>query len=611
MVQLTNLANTADLVAKMRPALFVLLLILAAVILSTIVFTVIYARSNKGSKLLLGILYGVTIVILACTLLCFYKYKATSAALRLQAITTGPATTVQQTTEASTVAETTIQTEPPEPTFDPVYTDNSNPNNWGIKWDIYENDSAVSSYNRPEPITFGKGSVYTALEGITTFRGDNYRSGATYGTANVVNKTLATAWSSKIGAFNTWTGSGWTGQPLVVRWDNATKAIMNLYPEKKAKEGLVEVIYATLDGYVYFYDLEDGSYTRDRIWVGMNFKGAGSLDPRGYPLMYVGGGDKVDGKAPKIFVISLVDGKILYERSGSDSIAHRRWFAFDSAPLVDAETDTLIWPGESGVLYTFKLNTQYDVSTGSLSVSPEVMAKTRYKLNNGRKPGCESSTLIVGSYLYFADNGGMFFCVDLNTMQPVWVQDTHDDVNATPVFQWEADGKGYIYTGTSMEFAKGTCYIHKLDAATGEIIWEKKYENVAYNADVSGGILSSPVLGEKGTDMEGLIVYSISRTPTAGSGTLVALNTETGDVVWEKSIGNYAWSSPTAINTAEGKTYLILFDSVGKGALIEGVTGEVLNTISLGSNVEASPVVFEDTIVVGTRGQKVFGIKIQ
>ena len=42
MVQLTNLANTADLVAKMRPALFVLLLILAAVILSTIVFTVIY-----------------------------------------------------------------------------------------------------------------------------------------------------------------------------------------------------------------------------------------------------------------------------------------------------------------------------------------------------------------------------------------------------------------------------------------------------------------------------------------------------------------------------------------------------------------------------------------
>jgi hypothetical protein len=49
---------------------------------------------------------------------------------------------------------------------------------------------------------------------------------------------------------------------------------------------------------------------------------------------------------------------------------------------------------------------------------------------------------------------------------------------------------------------------------------------------------------------------------------------------------------------------------VGNGLLMDGRNGEVLNSVPLGSNVEASPIVFNNMIVVGTRGQKVFGIKI-
>lgn len=603
----------------LKPALIIIFVILAALVLSSIVFTILTIKAKSRSmsrRILLGMLYIATIIVLICAVLCYCRYDSLvktaenqpNIPTTLTTVDTQPST--EETTEATTEA-TTVPTTEPEPTYEPAYTDASNPENWKISWQVYQGNSLVDSYTRPEPITFGFAEDYTQLEGIVTFRGNNYRTGATYGTADVVNQTISKKWGRDISSFNNWTGCGWTGQPLVVRWDEETKAVMNLYADKKAKAELVEVIYATLDGNIYFYDLDDGTYTRDPIWVGMNFKGAGSLDPRGYPLMYVGAGDNANGKAPRMFIISLVEGKIIHEESGSDSIAHRRWFAFDSAPLVDEETDTLIWPCESGVLYTIKLNTQYDKTAGTLSVAPETMAKARYTTNTGRKLGCESSTLIVGKYLYFADNGGMFFCVDLNTMQPVWTQDTHDDVNATPVFQWEDDGKGYIYTGTSMEYANGTCYIHKLDAATGEIVWEKKYEKVSYNSAVSGGVLSSPVLGEKGTDLEGLIIYSISRTPTPGGGTLVALDTETGEVVWEKALSNYAWSSPATINTTEGKTYLILFDSVGKATLFEGKTGEVLNTISLGSNVEASPAVFGDTIVVGTRGQQVYAIKVE
>ncbi len=601
----------------MKPALIVLTLIAAALVISTIVFTVLSARNKNrsaGSKVLLVVVYLATAAVLTCTILCFGRYINTSNAPT--GTTAAPTVTTAPTTEPTTEATTEATTEPPtepEPTYEAAYTEDSDPKNWKVKWEIIQDGKVVDSYTRPETITFGDASEYAALDGVFTFRGDNYRSGAAFGTVDIVNQTLSKKWEAKIGSLSgangTWTGCGWTGQPSIVRWDNETKQIMNLRPEKKAKENLVEVIYATLDGNIYFYDMDDGSYTRDPINVGMSFKGAGSLDPRGYPLFYVGSGDNRNGPA-KMYIVSLIDGKVIYEQSGKDKDIKRGWYAFDSAPLISAETDTLIWPGENGLLYTIKLNTSYDKAAGTISVNPENTVKTRYSTNTGHKIGCESSAIVVGSYLYYADNGGMFFCVDLNTMELKWAQNTYDDVNATPVFEWGADGKGYIYTGSSMEYAKGTTYLHKLDAATGEIIWEYKYTGVTYNEKVSGGVLSSPIIGKKGTDLEGLVIFSVARTPTPGGGTLVALDTETGDVVWENKLKNYCWSSPVAIYTAEGKSYFVQSDSIGKTFLFEGKTGKELTSISLGSNVEASPAIFENTIVVGTRGQRIYAVTI-
>ena len=599
----------------LKPALIIMVVILAALMICSITFTVICIRAGKQSrsmKLILGMMYVATVIVLVCTLLCYQQYNILNesntppVASSSGATETTAETTLEATTEATTVPPTV-----PEPTFEPEKSDNSNPANYGVKWEIIEHGSIVEGFTRADPISFEKGSEYTALEGITTFRGDNYRSGASFGTAKIESETLSEKWQSNIASHNGWTGSGWTGQPLIVRWDNETKAIMNLFDTKKQKDGLVEVIYATLDGYIYFYDLDDGSYTRDPLWVGMNFKGAGSLDPRGYPLMYVGSGDVVNGKVPRMYIIDLTTGSIIHERSGSDGFSLRKtWSAFDSAPLVDAETDTLIWPGESGILYTIKLNSVYDPAAGKISINPEETVKVRYDTSAGRTKGYECSCIAVGGYLYLGDNGGMFYCIDLNTMALVWAIDTKDDVNATPVFEWGKDGKGYIYTATSMEFNQGTSYIYKLDAQNGNIIWSKEYTDIIYDKNVSGGVLSSPVLGKEGTDLEDLIIYSIAKVPQAWEGILVALNTETGEVVWEQTMPNYCWSSPVAVYTEDGKGYIVICDSAGRTTLRKGTTGEVLSTLSLGSNIEASPAVFENTYVVGTRGQKVYAVTI-
>ena len=47
----------------------------------------------------------------------------------------------------------------------------------------------------------------------------------------------------------------------------------------KGKDDLVEVIYACMDGYVYFLDLETGEATRDPLYLGFTFKGQVHLIP--------------------------------------------------------------------------------------------------------------------------------------------------------------------------------------------------------------------------------------------------------------------------------------------------------------------------------------------
>ncbi len=611
----------------MGSALIVLSIILGILLICCVVFTLLHftgsKQKSKMNTVILIVLYAAAAIVLFSTIFCFIRYKTVSNIIQLGS--TQPTSTA---TTAPTQAPTTVVTEPttqpteptppptePDPTYSAEYNDDSDPKNWNVRWDIHDGNSVVDTYTREEKIEFADSAEYTAVEGITTFRGDNYRTGATFGVSEITEKKLTKVWEGQLDAFNTWTGAGWTGQPLVARWDAETKKIMNLYEDKKSKENLTEVIYATMDGYVRFFDLDDGSLTRDPIYIGMNFKGSGTLDPRGYPVLYVGSGDFVpsltySGKAPRIYAISLIDGKIMDERSGADGFALRGWYAFDSAPLVDAQTDSLIWAAENGIIYTFDLNTQYDKTAGTISMKLEVASKVRYNTKLGRTLGFESSPIIVGSYLYAGDNSGMFFCMDLNTMELVWAQEIHDDLNATPVFEWGDDGKGYLYLATSLEFSKGTCYLYKLDAANGNVVWEKTYDDIPYNKDVSGGALSSPLLGRKGTSLEGMIIFSIARTPSYDSGTLVALDTQTGDVVWEKTMSRYTWSSPVAAYTQDNTGYIILCDASGKMSLIDGSDGTTLDAVNFGSNVEASPVVFENMVVVGTRGQQVYGIKI-
>lgn len=511
----------------------------------------------------------------------------------------------------------------------PMAVDSTQPSAFGFVTDIQENGAIVETYNRAEPISFPPASQYTDLKGISTFRGNNYRNTASWGAVNMEEQSLARVWNIDSGSLTRWLGSGWTGQPLIIQWDADMRQIMNLYPDKKTKETLVEVIYPTMDGNIYFLDLDDGSYTRDPINMGFTVKGTASVDPRGYPLLYVGQGVGMSGDYNwddvYMRIYSLIDGTELwrYGAPQKDDFAHRvSWQAYDSSPLISADADTLVWPGENGVLYTIVLNSDFDKAAGTVHVSPSEPVKYRYTtpLNSDdadgvRWYGMENSAAAWKNYLYFTDNGGWLQCVDLNTMELVFAQDVMSDSDCSPLLETVGD-QVYIYTGCGVDNKHdadsdaelGSAYIRKINGLTGEIIWEVKYD--CYNKDkVAGGILASPMMGYG--NLDGLVIFSVSRVEDINKGVLVALNKETGEKVWEQEMKHYSWSSPVGVYTSDGTGYIIHCDSNGDMSLRDGANGNVLDTVNLGENVEASPTVFNNMAVVGTKGEKIYGVRIE
>ena len=488
--------------------------------------------------------------------------------------------------------------------------------------DVIVDEAVVKYYFDQDDILFGDSSEYGKDLGVITFRGNNYRDGGAFGSANIVEEKLEIIWDFDIGIIKTqsggiWPGVGWTGQPSIVKWDDAVLDTMNVYSQFK-HSNLKEVIYATLDGNIYFCDLETGQWTREPINMGYPTKGSVSIDERGYPLLYTGQGIDENGTeqlSPKYRIYNLTNQSLAYKIEGNDSFAFRKWFAFDSSGLLDAKNDTFYELGENGLIYKIKLNTTYDVSKGTITIEPTI-SKYRYKNPFGNRYGFESSPVIYEHYLYATDNSGLLVCIDLNTFKTMWYAFLGDDSDSTPVL--EVTDKGvYIYTATEVDRQGDKeneddqyypSYIRKFNALTGEIIWEKQYM-CYFNSIINGGVLSTPVLGKN--ELSNMVIYSIAKTGSKGGGRLVALDKNTGEEIWAKEFNAYSWSSPTAIYTKEGKGYLLYCTFYGQMHLIDGQTGEIKDTISLGDNIEGTPAVYNNIAVVGSYAQKIFGIKIK
>ena len=460
---------------------------------------------------------------------------------------------------------------------------------------------------------FGAPEDYTDVPGVLTFRGNNGRNAASWGSAAVSEHKLEKVWTRASGSLrslgSTWGGSGWTGQPLLVQWPEATRAAMGL-TGPGAAAGAVEVIYPTLSGQIFRMDLATGTDTRPTMRIAEGgFKGTGSIDPRGYPLLYAGQGlpNETDYRMRYHIFDLIKDEEVDGWGSVDGSAPDAGWGGMDSSRLVLASADTLLEPSENGFFISAKLNSSFDAAAKTVSIRTE-LTRLQYRTPLTRYSGLEASIAAYRNLMYVTDNDGNMLCIDANTLNVLWARSIDDDADATLVLD-PAEDKPFLYSGQEVD-KRGpgaATILRRIDGLTGKVVWEHSVPT-SYDADVNGGLLATPVLGTG--ENNDLAIFSVAKTTSLSAGTLLALDRTTGSVVWQRELPAYTWSSPILIKTKDEHEVGFLCDSVGICHLFDPRTGTDWTTINVGTNVEASPASFDDMIVVGTRGGEIWGIRV-
>ena len=400
--------------------------------------------------------------------------------------------------------------------------------------------------------TWGSGWEEGAL---LTFRGSPTRS--YYGTGPVPESPRV-AWSyppssqepmcsesSWQGSQVEWCGTGWTGQPAVVPY-----------------EGRTWVIFGAYDGAVHFLDAETGEQLLPSFQTGDLIKGSVTVDPDGYPLIYVGSRDDnfriiaFDREEPaelwrmNAYDVERLTGNRLYWNDDWDS----------SALVID---DYLFEGGENSSFYIVKLNRGYD-SSGRASVSPEpahVFPGWDEQLLEDiadEEISIESSAAIFKNTLYFANSGGLVQGWDISGLgrdatgwQPerVFRFWTGGDVDASIVI----DEEGMLYAGVERErlgeqYAKARArseevgQILKLDPSRPEdpIVWQvqdlEPLEENPPGLQTQSGLWATPALYEN-------MLYAATHT-----GRLLGIDRSTGAICWEIRLGGFLWGSPVVID---------------------------------------------------------------
>ncbi len=454
---------------------------------------------------------------------------------------------------------------------------------------------------------------YSEHEGIFTFRGGPRRTGGTFGVIPRKPKSLSVAWSLKTGEGRApWHGgTGWTGQPVIVRWPAVMRHSMPKLKARRQNAEFVEVIQGSLDGSVHFIDLETGQRSRPALVTGNPIKGSVSLDPRGYPLLFVGQGIP-QGRPIGLRVYELINHTEVFFLPGSDKAAPRRgWGAFDSSGLLNRATDTYVVGGENGLLYLLKLNTDFDPLALTLHVAPEV-ARYRYKSPGLSHFGIENSLSVVANLAFFADNGGTLQAIDLRTMTPRWKFEAGDDTDATLALELEG-GDAWLYTGTEVDKTgpRGTSWLRRINALTGEADWEKglKCAGASSPKKIDAGLFATPTVGSG--EVSDLVFFSVSRCPGGEDGVLLALDKKTGDEVWRVLLAQFSWSTPTLLTDEDGHAWLLHGGIGGRVRLHHARTGKEVASLQLQGDIEATPSVFNGRAVLGTRANRIYAIDIK
>ncbi len=357
------------------------------------------------------------------------------------------------------------------------------------------------------------------------------------------------------------------------------------------------VAFGAYDRNVHFLDAATGEPTIASFPTGDIIKGSVSVDPDGFPLVYSGSRDD------RLHVIAIDrDPPVELWSLSADAVEPTLWNNdWDGSPLII--DDYLFEGGENSQIHVVKLNRGYDLE-GHVTVDPELVWNAPgwddelLSAIGDRDVSIENSVAISGNTLYFSNSGGLVQGWDISGLRDgveptrvfrYWVG---DDTDASIVI----DDEGMLYVAS--EYERGTARSEEL----GQVVKldpSRPDDPVVWSVSARGGI-DTGVWATPGLHRDILVV------PTMDQG-ILGIDRATGEVRWRLDLGWHLWQSPVIVDDT-----LIMGDCEG---VLHGFdasdTTQVpreLWSIELGGCIESTPAVWRGLIVVGARGGQVFAL---
>jgi outer membrane protein assembly factor BamB len=429
----------------------------------------------------------------------------------------------------------------------------------------------------------GVGQPYgDTVRGLLTFRGNPTRT--YYGAGPVPRTAPVQAWrfprtggmcseSSDGRGARIWCGTGWTGQPSVFE-----------------RDGRTWVVFGAYDRSVHFLDAATGERIIPSFPTGDLIKGSVTIDPDGYPIVYVGSRDNY----LRAIAFDRAEPTELW-RLSANAVSPTMWNNdWDGAPLVI--DDYLFEGGENSQFHIVKLNRAYGPD-GKVTVAPKLVFNTPgwddqlLRDIGDREVSIENSVAVHGDVVYFANSGGLVQGWDISGLKEgrkperVFRFWAGDDIDASIVI----DEEGALYVGAEWERgnvrAKEVGQMFKLDPRRPDdpLVWK-----IDDRATMPAGVWGTPALHKD------IVIFDTN------GGDVLGVDRDTGAVRWKFRLPGPTWQSPVVVDDV-----LLIGDCNGVMHAYDvadtGTAPVKLWSVNLGGCIESTPAVWNGRIYVGTR----------
>lgn len=423
--------------------------------------------------------------------------------------------------------------------------------------------------------------------GILNYRLSAYRDNGglslSYGNEPPRLTGLSLLWEQSIGPVAIGEDPFW--QPLIVKWPRNVRDISTISEELKSTTALKEVIAVGSDRRIHLFDLYTGQRTRAPL-EGDSYAGTPALHET-LPILAAPGDTGIS-------FLQMTDGS---------PVAHLE-SAYYAPKMVLWQGEQLLFQTCNAVTYTPAEGTftnnymgiSFDVDSispwkDSLYAQSPVSGNKDILYYGNRKGGISVYSLHEGSVIgEWAGPGIVVSCIAVKEV---------GKASSSPLLP---AGQTLLYFGTTtLECGQDMCCLVCMDADTMEEQW-KQYIYADADGSLPSGCIASPVIGEG--PLEGIVYFTLTDlipTPQEADETysfLAALDADTGEILWQKPLGGRTVSSPVAAYGDDGKGYLYQVDGDGTLYMVDGLTGEIVDSLSLGGSVTSAPALYRQHLVV-------------